>query len=411
MRALLWVSPIALAFVVSCAGNHRYSVRAISFSPSGRLLAAAAVDEGAARADAQADRQSRFVVAGSCGDVVSSGTCVSRSVAWTESPLTMIYAVRDRAGVHAVAAHPQGKAKALRSPATEGTAVGAIGVRRQSIAFVAKRRNGRFRLCLWSLDGGDFSVAEIPEWFHASLDFAPVFSQSCKLVAVVNTEQTYFLGFETGSGRWVMPVTVQRLSTPGPAWEWRVRGKPDIAARLGWEGECRKFFVDDKSLALWVSVRGSPTGLTPIRRGFPKHPGAMRIGGGFLLWPSDELVPLDLDNRCERPAPGRFGYWPLVWTDYLEALSCDAQFHRIAVVYQQKAGRDCVLYVPQESLAERILVGDKSLSSRAISMTRDGRQLAVVRKSKAGQDMLILDTETTKPLQTWPLSRLISGLY
>ena len=323
-----------------------------------------------------AARRRLLFVTNQDGKETWSGSCASPSVAWADNPIRLVYAVREERRIRAVATTLQAGSGMLRSQPVEGVSAGAMGARRQSVAFVVRRADGAHALCIWRLGSNALMVRHI-EGFRPSMDLPPVISGSGRTVALVNHDQSCFVCLDTVSGRW---------ATFG--------AKPDLDPPWlrGWGGEAAKFFVDDKALAVWAAVRQPPEGATPRDHGFE------------VIFPSHRLMPLGSDGIDQEPPS------TTVWGDYLEAISADTALRHWAVIYKTNLGRDCVAFgFPPREISvgsEKVLVGDKSLDSPVLSVTLDGERVVLTRKAQAGQVIVVISTDNGRVIHSWPLTRL-----
>ena len=370
------------------------TLRTASFSPDGRLLAFV-LENQVSTAPERPTGQLHFVVAGPDGKVIRSGNCSSRSVAWVDDPIRLVYTNRDETGSHAVALS-LGSSRISKSPLTVGQAVGSIGSWHQRVAFVVEHGDAQSWLCAWTIGRGAVSSWNVPESFRPSLDVAPVFSYSGKVIAVVSRDRTTFLGFNVHSHSWVRPV-----ASVGPKWEWAgLQGAVGANWPSGSQGVSPTFAVDDKSLSLWIIERLSPMGATQTDTGM------------HALFPSGLLSPLDLDRREERVRHRAMPPVSLpIWADQFESVSCDANFEHVAVIYKTNPGRDCVVFTAtlQEPFFydHYTLVGDKSLVSGAVSLTCDGRRIAIIGRIERRAPAVVFDTRTAKMMKAWPVSDLV----
>jgi hypothetical protein len=283
--------------------------------------------------------------------------------------------------------------------------IGPISARKGTVAVLGRREGGKPYLHLWEQKQGKLGRWEVPPGFAASLSMPPVISTSGHVVVLVNHEASYFLGFDVQSRRWLMPVVVDRRHSGdgrpsgvrGPWWEWSEIGTADLAhqkwhAGSGLGTTSDRLLVDPGSSLLWVAIINSPAGATPT---------GGRLG---VIMTHDELVPLDLDNgQAMAFSRGTTGVAPLVWPNYLRAVSSDDERTNIAVLYHHGEKVDCVLYTWQGSQwKQEVLATDLPAEPPMVSLSPAGDRVAFGRVEDSRARVEVLDARSKRVLLTWP---------
>lgn len=395
------VALVALAVVSGCSSGNgggrasaaRPSLLGLVFEPTGEHIAVLVASGGEVR------RLYLVSTRNAQASPVFVSDCASRSASWLGTSQRLAFGTIANRHGQLVARTITGLE--LRSAASPAKAMGAIGTHGDLVAAIVQRADGRFEFWLWDAKADRLSRWEVPKTFTPSLASAPVISASGHVIALVNREASYFLGFDVPSQRWVMPVLADKRSSDtqrGPSWQWSEIGAADLAKQKWYAGSglrltSDRFYVDARSSVLWVAIINSPAGATPT--------------GGHLrvIMTHDELVPLDLDNtQAMALSGGTTGAAPRVWPSYLTALSSDDERTNIAVVYRAAGGKvDCVLYTWEGSKWKQdVLATDLPAESPTLSLSPAGKLLALGRN---GEQVEVVDAISGRTEAAWPLSR------
>ena len=371
LRLLLNIA-LLLAFGNLASGRTTAKIVWLSYSPDGRYLAVLKRDKGVG------GQLSVMRQPAGRGPTVELGDCDSQTAAFA-GPGRVAYCAQRQGKFYFVAQSLQNPHQVTRSQPLAVSAVGALSARGDLVACVAKD-GARFKLLLFNLASGRLRQWALPKAFAPAWQQAPVISRQGRVIAVVNTQGSYFLGLKVNSGAWLAPVTVG-----GSKWAWRVVEAKPIDPKVwhvGYGFKSEKFLVDEKADYLWVGIVNLPIGAIPVpREGHYVHP------------PTDELAPLDLDRTdayyskqgdpSEQAEPVKF---PGIWLDYLHAVSAPANLQKIAVQYENSEHDDVLLYFLAH-MRGRVVIGDRSTQAGLLAISPDGRSLAIVRVKDAVQQL------------------------
>lgn len=398
------VAAVATALVTALPrGAQSLAVFSLSFDPDGRFLAVVIGTTGSERA-------SRWVCVfeEDSERPLFAAPCATRSSQWLAGPSRLAYGVKEGRETFLVVRAPSTGPSEVRSPGLDVADIGPLGARDDSIAFLARRRDGGSDLCLWRVEESQLSRWPVPSQFLPSLAVPPAISEREELIALVHKTDKYFVAFNTVSDSWVEPVCEAAMwGGWRHDWKWTPVGAEPVNTTL-WRTAFitvekplgpDRFFVDEKSLSLWVAIRGR-SHATPTPQ-------------GLKLWFfPDRLYPLDLDGaKASAPysAEQRNVLPPIIWAEEAGAMSSSSARDRIAVIYPTKAGHECRLAwgrEPGETRAESTLISDASVLPSAVAMSGDGTRVAIARGTGAdGPPRIeILDTATGEALAAWDLS-------